>query len=398
MSFDDSSPLGYFKKRSLSKIAQLFKALKQIQFSGQLIWQSPDGQQWTLFLQLGQLVYGTGGIHPVRRWQRHLLTKCPQLKLDLKQLEEELLAAEDWAFPSCWEYQLLYAWITQQKVAELTISQVIQEIIAEVFFDVAQTLNVTYQLERSQPIATKFVPVSVNQEAILAAVERSWQVWLSLNLENYSPNLAPIIQNSEQIRASTTPTTYKMLVALLDGQHTLRDLAIKTHRETLQLTQALLPYIQLDWIDLVPIADYTAPNIPFKPQRSAANPEALLIACIDDSAMVCQSMEQVIRGAGYGFIAIREASRAIAMLLAKKPHLIFLDLIMPETNGYEICSQLRKVSMFKNTPIIILSGNDGIVDQVRARLLGATDFLSKPMEPAVVLNIIRKYLKHAALI
>lgn len=398
MNFEVSSPSEYFKQRSIPKTAQLFKALKQIKFSGKLIWQSPDEQQWTLFLQLGQLVYGTGGAHPVRRWQRHLLTGCPQLRFDLNQLEVELSKTEDWAFSNCWEYQLLYGWITQQKIAASTIAQIIQGIISEILFDVAQQPNVTYQLERSQPIATKFLPISVNQEAVLATVERSWQAWLTLNLENYSPNLAPVIQNSEQIQAATTPTTYKMLAALLDGQHTLRDLAIKTQRETLQLTQALLPYIQLGWIDLIPIPDYIAPTIPYKPQRSGANPETLLIACIDDSVMVCQSMEQVIRGAGYGFIAIREASRAIATLLAKKPHLIFLDLIMPETNGYEICSQLRKVSLFKNTPIIILSGNDGIVDQVRARLLGATDFLSKPMEPTVILEIIRKYLKDTALI
>ncbi|HEY9880045.1 MAG TPA: response regulator, partial [Leptolyngbyaceae cyanobacterium] len=74
------------------------------------------------------------------------------------------------------------------------------------------------------------------------------------------------------------------------------------------------------------------------------------------------------------------------------------DLIMPGTNGYEICGQLRKVSLFKETPIIILSGNDGLVDQVRARLLGATDFLSKPIEPVVILSIIQKHLGQMAVV
>ena len=52
--------------------------------------------------------------------------------------------------------------------------------------------------------------------------------------------------------------------------------------------------------------------------------------------------------------------RAIAMLLSRKPDLIFLDLVMPDTNGYEICGQLRKLTYFRQTPIIILTGNDGI--------------------------------------
>jgi chemotaxis family two-component system response regulator PixG len=120
----------------------------------------------------------------------------------------------------------------------------------------------------------------------------------------------------------------------------------------------------------------------------------LKVACVDDSPMVCKAMGQVIRAAGYDFIAITEGTKAIPILLTQRPDLVFLDLVMPDSNGYEICSNLRKTSRFKATPIVILSGNDGLVDQVRARLLGATDFLSKPMEPIVILSVIRNHLKH----
>ncbi|NCQ42456.1 MAG: response regulator, partial [Cyanobacteria bacterium] len=77
----------------------------------------------------------------------------------------------------------------------------------------------------------------------------------------------------------------------------------------------------------------------------------------------------------------------------KKPDLIFLDLIMPNANGYEICSQLRKLTFFKHTPIVILTGNDGLVDRVRAKMVGSTDFISKPVDTALVLDTIRKHLK-----
>jgi two-component system, chemotaxis family, response regulator PixG len=88
--------------------------------------------------------------------------------------------------------------------------------------------------------------------------------------------------------------------------------------------------------------------------------------------------------------------RAIAVLLARKPNLIFLDLVMPSTNGYEICSQLRKLSYFRDTPIVILTGHDGIVDRVRAKLVGASDFLSKPADAETVLSVIRKHLQEEA--
>jgi chemotaxis family two-component system response regulator PixG len=80
-------------------------------------------------------------------------------------------------------------------------------------------------------------------------------------------------------------------------------------------------------------------------------------------------------------------------MLARKPDVIFLDLVMPNTNGYEICAQLRKLSFFRNTPILILTGNDGIVDRVRAKLVGASDFLNKPVDAGIVLSVIRKHLE-----
>ena len=62
------------------------------------------------------------------------------------------------------------------------------------------------------------------------------------------------------------------------------------------------------------------------------------------------------------------------------------------SNGYEICSRLRKVAAFRDTPIVILTGNDGVIDRVRAKVVGATDFLTKPVESELVLEVAQKYL------
>ena len=103
-------------------------------------------------------------------------------------------------------------------------------------------------------------------------------------------------------------------------------------------------------------------------------------------------MEKILTSQGYQYLALNDALRAIATLLARKPDLIFLDLIMPNANGYEICSQLRKLSFFRNTPIVILTGNDGIIDRVRAKMVGSTDFISKPVDADTVLEVIQKHL------
>jgi chemotaxis family two-component system response regulator PixG len=82
----------------------------------------------------------------------------------------------------------------------------------------------------------------------------------------------------------------------------------------------------------------------------------------------------------------------VATLAREKPDLIFLDVVMPQTNGYNLCTFLRQSELFRNTPIVILTSQDGLLDRTRAKLIGASDFLSKPPEPTKVLQIVQKYL------
>lgn len=84
--------------------------------------------------------------------------------------------------------------------------------------------------------------------------------------------------------------------------------------------------------------------------------------------------------------------KSISIFLAKRPDVILLDLKMPVTNGYELCEIMRKISIFKKIPIIILTGQDGVVDRVRAKMVGATDFVSKSAGPSKLIDVIAKYI------
>ena len=92
-------------------------------------------------------------------------------------------------------------------------------------------------------------------------------------------------------------------------------------------------------------------------------------------------------------LTITNPLQGISILLDRKPDLIFLDLVMPNTNGYELCTFLRKTSAFQNTPIVILTGHDGVIDRVRAKLSGSSEFLAKPPEPDKVLQVVERFLE-----
>ncbi|MBE9139478.1 response regulator [Nodosilinea sp. LEGE 07088] len=384
------------------KKLQLFPVLERQKFSGELTWSTPTGHQWTLFLNLGRVVYGTGGVHPIRQWYRQVQAHAPALDLSHSALQQSVKPHASWL--DCWDYHLLQGWFSQGQLSAKVLEEISTNIIADILFDVLQSHETQYHLARHPSLDPCQVSVYPDSAERLFALTDLWESWLESGLEAYSPNLAPVIEQPEPIQAHVSPRVYASLMHLLDGQRSLRDLAVKLGQDVLNLTQALLPYIRQGWIKLVEVADYPpviGPGLDlgaagvssYQSVRGGDRP--LKIACIDDSPMICKAMGQVIRAAGYDFLAITEGAKAIPMLLAQQPDLVFLDLVMPDTNGYEICGSLRKISRFKKTPIVILSGNDGLVDQVRARLLGATDFLSKPIEPIVILSVMRKHLAYA---
>lgn len=116
------------------------------------------------------------------------------------------------------------------------------------------------------------------------------------------------------------------------------------------------------------------------------------VVYIDDSPLDSQTMAEIVGRAGYGYENIPEPLEAIPRLLEIRPKLIFLDLVMPFTNGYEICAQIRRTSTFRKTPIIIVTNNDGIIDRVRAKFVRASGFFSKPVQEKRVLKVLKKHL------
>jgi twitching motility two-component system response regulator PilG len=70
--------------------------------------------------------------------------------------------------------------------------------------------------------------------------------------------------------------------------------------------------------------------------------------------------------------------KALMQIIRLKPDLILLDVNIAAIDGYELCRLLRNNSLFQTKPIIRVTGNTGIIDRVKARLVGASGYLTKP--------------------
>lgn len=373
-----------------SKQTYLFNTLKKHQFSGEVKLVYPSQAEWRFYLSMGRLIYATGGEHSVRRWRRNLAACLPSIATDAPYLESEIKSISSDNVKFCWEYELMRRWLLNGKAERDEVLKMINSILTEIFFDLNQTTEITFHLNNNfdVPLSEQIILLDASQIIVLAW--QQWQSWVSQKLGDRSPNKAPVIRSPDQLQQKTSPKTYAIFSKLFNGRNTLRDLSLQLKRDLSQFSSSLLPYIQQGYIDLVSVADLPAPISP--PTVIQSDENSSLIACIDDSPLICETMATIVKKAGYQFIGITEPLKAIAKVLAVKPDLIFLDLIMPNTNGYEICASLRKLSLFRNTPIIIVTSNDGMIERMRTKIMGASDFIAKPINPDELLNVISKYL------
>jgi two-component system, chemotaxis family, response regulator PixG len=368
----------------------------QMQFTGRLDAQAGSFQRWSLYFCMGRLLWAQGGEHGLRRWRRLLLQHCPQVNAQPTQLTEVQASRGK-------GYDLLLLWAKQQLITGEQAVNVIRSNVVEVFFDILQqekTGQLRYVTDAEDTLEASLTLIHPRQS--LTQAQQDWAAWTNAGLGNLSPNVAPVLRRPEQLEQSTSPQVYQTLVKVIDGDRTFRELAVVLRQEPLLLTRTLIAYVRKGLMELVKVADLMPARQVVNVRQgesglgrspSAPVSEAPLVVCIDDSPMEQRIIEQILTQAGYRFIGVQDPVQALPVLLERRPDFIFLDLVMPIANGYEICTQIRRISQFKEVPVVILTGNDGIIDRVRAKMVGSTDFLGKPVEAERVLAIVKKYLQ-----
>ena len=86
-------------------------------------------------------------------------------------------------------------------------------------------------------------------------------------------------------------------------------------------------------------------------------------------------------------------SKALEIAEAKSPDLILLDVVMPEMDGYQVCQQLKANAKTRDIPVIFISAMSEVGDEARGLDLGAVDYITKPIRPAIVKSRIRNHLQ-----
>jgi chemotaxis family two-component system response regulator PixG len=371
------------------KQIKLFTSLQKAHLSGRLTFGDPvKGDEWHFYLYQGDLVYATGGIHPIRRWQRNLILNLPQIPFQLSHLQEELTQQRADLRDNIWEYEQLSRWVEEQVITPQQAKNAIAFVISEIIFDLTQARQVICRLNQNNVLAASLE--LIEPESVITQIEQVWSLWQEAQVVDRLPNMAPVILQPQQLQEKTSISAYQSLCKLLNGNRTLRDLSVQLRTSPLQVICSLLPYIQSGIFGLVDIPDLL--EIINPQSKDYEHQDRPLIACVDDSPMVSHLMEQIVSMAGYRFLAVNDPQDAAQVLMSCQPDLIFLDVVMPKVNGYDLCAQLRRSPEFAQTPIIFLTSSSGVVDRLRAKMVGSSDFLRKTVDADELVQKIDEYL------
>ena len=380
---------------SLNKLSSQLKYFKQKQFTGQINIKGSGKTTWRIYLCLGRLVWADGGVHPYRSWKRLIDKYCP--KVDWYTCNIDFSAQAD-----CGDYDVLKVLLERKLIDRDQAIDLVRSRATEILFDLLQLEDIQQlRVSTGQATTSSFLTSGlqmsislVNIEEVLHDANQRWLVWQQKGLGKCSPNLAPVMRKQDRLREEVSGIVYQNFLRLLDGQRTLRDLSSRMGKDVRKLTSSLTPYVQQDLLDIIEVEDIVPPQ-KFKKSSSIQVTDDLskpLIACIDDSPQICKILEQIITKQGYRCLSIQESLQALPSLIKANPDFIFLDIGMPIVNGYEICNQVRRVGKLKNIPIVFLTGNDGIIDRVRAKVTGANAFITKPIEIEKIVSVIDKYM------
>ncbi|ERR1700737_1420676 len=116
------------------------------------------------------------------------------------------------------------------------------------------------------------------------------------------------------------------------------------------------------------------------------------VLVVDDSPTVRKIVQMTLQREHIKVITAADGLSALTSVADAMPAVILLDIQLPRMDGYQICQIIRKNLQFRQIPIIMLSGKDGLFDKMRGRLAGSTEYLTKPFDSVELVQTVKKHL------
>ncbi|NEP16916.1 MAG: response regulator [Leptolyngbya sp. SIO4C1] len=332
---------------------------------------------WVVFFMNGQIVYAGETSGQLNRLHDYLAQAESKVSLD------RTVAAEVAPF-NLPEYGMLWTLLEKGSLSPHRGRTFLRRMVEETLFELLSLHHGTFVFQLSSALSPQLTTFAI--APLVAKVIQQVQEWHRLQ-----PHIQSVSQRPTLVNPAAAEPALALLLPWLSGQTTLVQLARYLHWDILRVAKTLYPYTTSGIVQMVPSlagAISTNPNAASPWQRERVP----RIVCIDDGLTVRQTVEKILDAQGYEVTSIANPLRALGLLFQLKPDLILCDIAMPELEGYQLCAMMRQAALFREVPIIMLTGKGEFIDRIKARMAGATDYLTKPFGEHELLTLVEQYV------
>jgi twitching motility two-component system response regulator PilG len=350
---------------------------------------SPLRQFWLVFFLNGQIIYATDKSTGLARLSDYLRRYKAEEAL-------QSLGGGTAIASTLPEYDALWSLLEQQTLTPEQGRVIIQSLVQETLFDLLSLHQGSFIFELSPALAPQLTTLEISP--LLTGAVKQVQEWKQFYPHVQSPDQCPVIAHEAALKEALSEATFNAMHRYADAKTSLRQVSRYLNRDITTVVRAIYPYVQQGIIHLVNPA---APPLLGAPTPFSSRirefdlrptPRPPHVVCIDDGVTIRETVADILRPEGYTVSTLENPLEALSLVFQLKPDLILCDISMPELDGYELCAMLRESTAFRQIPIVMLTGRDGFIDRVRARVVGATDYLTKPFGAIELLTLVEKYI------
>ncbi len=409
-----------------SSVADIERALNPIKLLEQLASSQAKGclrvtsndVVWLLYFYEGKLFYANHSLEPIERLEQHLRRVSQnqlsnQVYTDLREQLKD--AGSEATYPSP-DYQSIRWLISHEHITEQMAGTLVKSMTKEVL----QSYLLISSGSSSLVMRETTFPIwwSGNFLFITKECQTDLQAWQSLQPSIKSPYQRPYLIDTAHplLTADMRVKLSKILIGF-----SFRQLSLLLKQEELTVANNLHrlinngivglrpPQAPFDRIHQLYLSDEDRNRFDEKEQSVTAtlaavsNPDSTTpanestqatykIACVDDSPTILREINRFLDSDSFKVFPIVDSGTALMKIIRINPDIILLDVGMPTIDGYKLCSMLRKHPAFKKTPIVMVTGNTGIIDRAKAKMAGSTDYMTKPFTQSGLIEMVSKHL------
>jgi len=337
-------------------------------------------RSWLVFFFNGQIVYAGTTDGQLTRLKSYL----HRYELDTALDTLDVPAIATFNSP---EYGYLWALLENHSLSPQQGRTILSGMVHETLFDLLSLHQGSFVFKLSAGLSPQLMTFEIS--SLVVVLTTQIQAWKQFYPHIQSPHQCPAIVENPPTESGWDDEKVSRLMTWMDGKTSIQQIARYLNRSIVTVAKGIYPHVRRGLIQLPP-ANVTPMSREASEEWNATRVPR--IVCVDDGITIRQTVERILDDHGYEATSIGNPLRALSLLFQLKPDLILCDIAMPELEGYQLCAMLRQSTAFRQTPIVMLTGKDGFIDRVKARMAGSNDYLTKPFGAQELLTLVEKYV------